>query len=162
METSNISGTVSKNWVITEPNENYYSSDKVIDAYLQGKKEGLEQAQKAVFTLLENNLNKCHQLTSKIIAFLKIRKFSPLNAYLRILSFDVFEILITIPEKEFLDDHFLAIYEEVSQIERTERSDFFNVTFTFSDSGVHFDEKHLQSDGFIFKNKQYAVKARGT
>jgi hypothetical protein len=59
--------------------------------------------------------------------------------------------LITLPENEFLADEFLFIYDDINHIETTESSDLFSVTFSFSDSGVDFDEKHLQSDGFILK-----------
>ena len=160
METLKHIGTISKNWIITEPREAYYSSDKVIDAYMLGKKEGLEQAQKAIFALLEKNLVKCHQLTTKVITTLRQRKFNPSNAYLRIISFDVFEVLITLPENEFLADEFLFIYDDINRIETTESSDLYSVTFSFSDSGIDFDEKHLQSDGFILKNITYAAKSR--
>jgi len=160
MEAIKNHGSISENWIITEPKEVYFSSDKVIDAYMMGKKEGLEQAQKAMFSLLEKNLVKCHQLTSKISTILKKHKFNPVNAYLRIQSFDVFEVLITLPEKEFLADEFLFIYDEINQIETKESSDLFNVTFSFSDCGVDFDEKNLKSDGFTLKNITYAPKAR--
>jgi hypothetical protein len=61
--------------------------------------------------------------------------------------------LITLPENEFLADEFLFIYDDINHLETTESSDLFSVTFSFSDSGADFDEKHLQSDGFILRTR---------
>ena len=83
------------NWEFSAPKDQLFSSDNVIEAYLKGKKDGLEQAQKLMFDKLISNISISGQYTSQVISFLKKNNISPLSAHLKINSWDDFKAIIT-------------------------------------------------------------------
>ena len=67
------------NWELTSPKDKLFSSDHVIDAYLKGKDDGLEQQQKLIIEKLVSNINKAGKNTTEILSFLKLYSFSSLR-----------------------------------------------------------------------------------
>jgi len=106
----NVSAKISApaNWEFTSPKDKTISSDHVIDAYLKGKKEGLEQAQKLMLDRLTQNINKSGIYTTELLNFLKKKKLNPISAFLKINSWDSFKVLLILPEKEFLSDKIIS------------------------------------------------------
>ncbi|HEY9047180.1 MAG TPA: hypothetical protein VIN08_14845, partial [Ohtaekwangia sp.] len=82
-------------WKITAEHGQLYSADIVIDAYLKGKREGLQQNQKALIQQLEANVKKASVHTAKVIQHLKSQGLCPLSAHLKLSSFDKMNVLLT-------------------------------------------------------------------
>lgn len=141
------------NWEFTSPKDKLFSSDHVIDAYLKGKSDGLEQQQKLVVEKLISNINKSGKYTNEILSFLKKEKLNPLSAYLRINSWDDFSVLIALPQKEFLDKKILSVYDFISALESKVREDMYNVEVVICDTEDEIDENYVHSDGFVLKHK---------
>ncbi len=141
------------NWEFTSPKEKLFSSDHVIDAYLKGKSEGLEQQQKLVVEKLISNINKSGKYTNEILSFLKKKKFNPTSAYLRINSWDDFSILIVLPQKEFLDKKILIAYNFITELESKVKEDMYNAEVMICDTEDKIDENYIRSDGFALKHK---------
>ena len=141
----------SQNWKPTSPGSETYSSNEVIDAYLKGKEEGIKQKGKLILNKLKENAERTTGATGKVFNFLHKKKFNPIAAYLRLNSWDSLDILITIPEKEFISEKLLTVYSFVSRLENELETDFYNITFSFADEEDDFDREHLVSDGFVLR-----------
>ena len=140
-----------RNWEITVSKDKYYTCDEVLDAYLHGKKKGLENLQKIVLKTLSDNINKTGNYTSELINILKQNGFNPEAAFLKIISWDNFKILITVPEKEYLSEKYLRIYEYISKFEDNVNNELYKIEISFVDTNG-LDVNCVQSDGFILKH----------
>lgn len=140
------------NWELTAPKDKLFSSDHVIDAYLKGKNDGLEQQQKLVIEKLVVNIKKSTEHTSNVLSYLKKEKFHPLSAYLRINSWDDFTMLIVLPQKEFIDEKILKVYNYISKVENMAKEEMYNIQITICDTENKVDENYIRSDGFALKH----------
>jgi hypothetical protein len=141
------------NWELTSPKEKLYSSDHVIDAYLKGKDDGLEQQQRLIFEKLVSNIEKAGRDTSRVWTLLKDNRFSPIGAYLRINSWDDFSMLIILHQSDFLDERMLGVYEHISEIENDVEEDMYHIQVAICDTEDQIDENYVRSDGFALKFK---------
>jgi hypothetical protein len=141
------------NWELTSPKDKLFSSDHVIDAYLKGKNDGLEQQQRLIIEKLVSNINKAGKNTTDILSFLKKKKLSPISAYLRINSWDDFSILVILPQKEFLDKKMLSVYDYISELENKVDEDMYHIQVSVCDTEDNIDENYVRSDGFALKYK---------
>ena len=141
------------NWEFTSPKDKLYSSDHVIDAYLKGKNDGLEQQQRLILEKLMSNIQQCGKHTGEILAFFKTIAFNPVAAYLKIDSWDDFSILIILPQGEFLNEKMLAAYDFISTFEQDIASDMYHVQVIVCDTEERIDESYVRADGFALKHK---------
>ena len=137
-------------WVPTQKSD-LFTSDQLIDAYMNGKKEGMEQYKKLEMSKMEENIKKSGIVAVDIINELKNNKFTPIDTYLRVNSFDRFDIMVTVPENDFLKDEFLYMYDMISDIETKSKNDFYMVFISFCSTNNHFDEQIVVSDGYSWK-----------
>ncbi|MCZ2129327.1 MAG: hypothetical protein LC109_03570 [Bacteroidia bacterium] len=141
------------NWELTSPKDKLFSSDHVIDAYLKGKNDGLEQQQRLIIEKLVSNINKAGKDTTDILSFLKKKKLNPISAYLRINSWDDFSILVILPQEEFLDKRMLSVYDYISELENKVDEDMYHIQVSVCDTEDNIDENYVRSDGFALKHK---------
>jgi hypothetical protein len=142
-----------QNWEFTAPKDKLFSSDHVIEAYLRGKKEGLEQAQKLILDKLVQNVNNSGKFANAIIAYLKEQSLHPSSVFLKINSWDDFKLLITLPEEEFISDVILPAYDFVSEFEDKVNEELYHLEVSMTDVNDSLDEKCLKSDGYVLKHK---------
>lgn len=143
-----------QNWELTSPKDKLFSSDHVIEAYLKGKKEGLEQAQKLILDKLVENVNNSGDYTTEILGHFKKKGFHPVSTFLKIISWDNFKILITLPEKEFISNKIIKIYDFISDYENKVNKELYHLEITLTDINEDtFDTNCLRSDGFVLKHK---------
>ena len=136
-------------WVPTAKDD--AMSNQMIEAYRTGLKDGLEQQQKLVFSKLKENIEKSGSLTMQLIETIKESGFTTLDAYLRVNSWDDFEIMVTVPECDYLKDEFLEMYDVVSKIENENKNELYDVFISFCSTNEHFDESVVSSDGYSLK-----------
>jgi hypothetical protein len=141
------------NWELTSPKDKLFSSDHVIDTYLKGKNDGLEQQQRLIIEKLVSNINKAGKNTSDILSFLRKKKLNPISAYLRINSWDDFSVLIILPQDEFLDKKMISVYNYISELENKVDEEMYHIQVSFCDTEDNIDENYVRSDGFALKHK---------
>ena len=141
------------NWELTSPNERLYTSDHVIDAYLTGKNEALEQTEKLIIDKLKTNINNSGSHTNEILKYLKKQKFNPIGAYLKINSWDDFSILLILPENEFLSDKIFSVYDYLTNLEDSVSSEFYKLNISIYDTNGEIDDNCIKADGFNLKHK---------
>jgi len=141
------------NWEFTSPGEKLFSSDHVIDAYLKGKNEGLEHAQRLVIEKLIANIDKSGKNTRRILEFLKQISINPISAFLKINSWDDFSILIILPQSDYLGDKIILAYNFISELEEEVTEEFYHLQVSFCDTEDTIDSNSIRSDGFVLKHK---------
>jgi len=142
-----------ESWQLPVDGDKLYPVDTVIDAYIKGKNDGLEQTVKLMVKQFNNNMNRAAEDTGKVISFMREKKFNPLSAHLRVESFDNFSILITVPESDFISDSFKDIYVFTDNLQKYAAEDLYNLSFSFIDKSESFDNEILISDGYIFTHE---------
>jgi hypothetical protein len=142
-----------ENWEFTSPTERLYTSDHVIDAYLTGKKEALEQTEKLIYEKLITNINHSGSHTNEILIYLKENGFNPIATYLKINSWDDFSILLILSEDEFLSKRIFSVYDYLTKLEDNVKSEFYNLNVSIYDTDGEFDISCIKADGFSLKHK---------
>lgn len=145
--------TEKKNWEPSVPKTKLFSSDQLIDAYLKGVNKGLNEAQKVIIEKLKANVKTSGLNTAEVLKFLKKEKFKAKDVFLKINSWNDLDIIITVPEKQFISSKFLKVYDFIQKLEEKNTNDFYHVMFRFADYNNDFDENQLKSDGYILKYK---------
>lgn len=147
-------------WLMLEPKSEsqtdkcFYTENTVVDAYLNGKKEAVSQISKAIMLQLERNIDKSGTHTWDVISKLKNMGIEVKGAKLKIISWEKFEVLIFVSEKNLLDIKFVEVYDKISEFEAQFNSDDgYNIEFHFTDYSVNLNEKQLISDGFFLSHK---------
>ena len=87
-----------KNWIPASREDSF--SNQLIDAYLNGKKDGMEYYKILETNKFNENIKKTGFIIAELVNTLKLSRFNPIDAYLRVNSLDKFEIMITIPEED--------------------------------------------------------------
>lgn len=140
------------NWELTSPKQKLFSGDQVLDAYLQGKNKGLEQAQKLILEKLNDNIIKSGNHTSELLFYLNKSGFNPQAAYLKINSWDDFTVLIILPEKEFVDEKIDKVYDYFTDFEGMISEKLYHIHISICDNVDGLDESYIHSDGFVLKH----------
>lgn len=135
-----------------------YPVNTVVDAYLRGKNDGMEQTNKLLKKQLQDNFSKAAQDTSKVVEFLKAKGIESISAHLKVWSLYDLSILITISELDFLKDVFSEVYNFTNHIEQIEKSDLYSISFSFVNKSDQFNTELLRSDGFILSLKELQSK----
>jgi hypothetical protein len=149
--------SISDLWEFKPSKEGKYTEDHVIDAYLQGKKTGLESHHKALVKALEQNVDLCGNYTEQVFNFLKEQSIEPQDAFLKISKFDLFNVIICVPEKDFLNEKFFGVYDYISEFEvknNSSKDSTFQVEFSFLDFQDQYCVNTLNSDGYILRFKK--------
>lgn len=135
-----------------------YPVNTVVDAYVKGKSDGMEQTNKLLKKQLQDNFSKAAQDTSKVINFLKAKGIESISAHLKVCSLYDLSILITISDTDFLKDIFSEVYNFTNHIEQIEKSDLYSISFGFINKSDEFNADLLRSDGFILSLKELQSK----
>ena len=142
-------------WQLSADGPRLYSTDAVIDAYLKGRKNGLDEQQKALQNIFAGNYRKSSQNTTELYKFLISIDIVPVSAHLKFNSFVSFEIIVLLKEDDFLSDKMDKVYTWCREFQSRVEEDSYRVCFSFIDFLDGFDFAQLISDGF---NARYNPK----
>ena len=142
-------------WKATPDRDLLFSSDHVIEAYFKGKDMGQRTETSLAMDQISKNLQKSSELTALIFENLRNRSLHPVDAFLKIISQKYYEILITVPEREFLSDEILDVYSFLGDLQTKEASDYYKVDISLCPFLKQLNIGSLAADGFIL---QYAGK----
>lgn len=147
---------ISELWEVEPSREGKYTENDVIDAYLKGKKTGLESHQRALVKTLNENVDKCGSYTEEVIKYLNGLEITPKDVFLRINKFDLLNVLICVPEKDFLSEKFFAVYDFITGFEDEKNSlnDTFSLEFSFLDFQDNYCMSTINGDGYILRFKK--------
>lgn len=138
-------------WQISPERERLYTSNHLIDAYLKGKTDGLNAELQLVFDQLKANIKESAHIASTITQLLRNIGIITESAYLKIINWNDFELLLFVPEQDLIGDNVIGIYSEIAEIEDNRKTDRFSISVSLSSKNESFSEKSLTSDGYNLK-----------
>jgi hypothetical protein len=142
-----------RDWEPPTPYEERYSADQVINAYQIGFLKGQDSVQDLVKERFQKNVEQAAVFTLQIIERLRTLKVEPTAAWLKIISWDAFEVLFTVPEVGFISDRFREVYSYVGELEQAARAERTCISFTFCPETEHFDLGAVKAEGFSLRHK---------
>ena len=145
---SNLKKSVSSDWIKKEKES--YTSDEVINAYLQGEKDGQSAKEKVLIQKLEENLKLAQKIVENINEEMVKSNFTSIRSYLRIKSLFRFDAVFSINKDDYLSTGFDAIYKLSRDFKSACNNDSFNINTTFMPITDSLNEERLVSDGFYF------------
>jgi hypothetical protein len=145
--------TEQKEWSLTKESDDIFTGDEVIDAYFQGKKDGkkdvIEEEKRLVLDQLSTNISKSADIMGQIFATFTKRGINPVSGFLRVNSWDVFDMLVTVTESDYLSEEILNLYNYIGHIEEDSKAKYYNLTVSIMGGVEYLDIESLTSDGFI-------------
>ena len=140
-------------WISPERGDEHYSPNQVIGSYNAGFRKGREAVDALIEAQFEKNLQRAGGLTTQVIEKLRLMSTHPISARLKDDSWREYEIVITIPQSEFIPDSFLSIYEFTGELEEREEDENFKINFRFCGEGESFNKNKMISEGFGYFHK---------
>ena len=134
------------NWEI-EPKT--FSVDDVINAYIEGRKDGMSELEKIQHEKLLSNIEKLKELSLTFLDLLKAKKISCKSIKLKINTITNFEVLYLVSKEDFISSEFLDVYKLSMAKKKEVASDTFQVDFMFMPYIENINEEKILSDGFI-------------
>jgi len=154
MEAVLETGTKTQNlWEVKPQKWDCYTGNNVIDAYLQGKRDGLESHQRILAKALAGNIAKCGDYVQRLFRHLRAQGFAPREAFLRINDIDLFDIMVCVPKRDFWNEDFGEAYRCTWGIkDELEASDAgFSIEFSFLGFHDNYSMDKIFEDGFVLK-----------
>ena len=137
------------NWELTKVKDRLYTSDHLIDAYIQGKNVSLDEEKKILIKTLVENVDKAGEYTQILISYMKKEVgFSPISAHLKINNVTDFQVLIFLPTSEFLNESIFALYSKISESEKSIYTDYFKIHTSIGNTKNDINKDCLLSDGY--------------
>ena len=134
--------------------ERRYSSDDLIDAYLKGIKRQSDRERQLLIDTFGQNLSLAKEIGE---SFYKLLNSLSIPCHLlSIKAQDIFsfEILIAVPQKNYLSKKFDKVYVESIKEQNKRNNDNFTISFHFMPYKKNvIDENKIVTDGF---NLSYA------
>lgn len=155
--TSNIDTPFGK-----ELKKDFFSADDVLDAYFQGKNDGIKNYSEELLTLIKRNVRDTSRFTFEVSEFLFQKGVSPSNSYIRLTSKYSVDVLLTISEDEYLNEDFIEVYDIVGSLEDEYNSEDLNIHLSFVPKNESFREEVILSDGYILNTNFHETSTRKT
>ena len=151
METTVASGkkTRSPSWKVKRDS---FTGDELIEAYLKGVKEGIDNFQKVLLSKLDENITHAKQLGSLFIDNLNKNNLVCTSAHLKYLDIIQYKIIFVLNAKVYFDfDAMTKFYELAYSFEAENSNNDFSIEVSFIPEIESINNNQLISDGYIFK-----------
>jgi hypothetical protein len=141
--------------VLNQGDEPRYSSDQLLDAYLQGKEEALSSHYRAHFKRFQTHFDKAAKACEDFALYMIENGVENVSVRLRIGGLDRFTAMFVVSPEDYFDESFDKIYQESVRRKKALNSGNFDLGFIFTDSD-DLQERLLIADGFSLR---YDAKA---
>lgn len=128
-----------------------YSSDDLINAYLQGRNDQKDEEKRILIKELINNFEKAKKIGEEFYDFLWSKKIKCKYVLLRARNIAEFETIFIVPKNDYLSYDFLDIYQYSINKKAEINTDTFHFSFSFMPFSSHINTDKLSTDGFVLK-----------
>ncbi|MDR0792388.1 MAG: hypothetical protein LBE82_03700 [Chitinophagaceae bacterium] len=146
--TETIIPNYSEKW---KKEENAYTGNDLIDAYLQGKKAGQDE----VFTILSKtfgeNMERAMSMSERLYIDAEAKNIKFKNIHLRADGLTKFSALFVAKKDDFISDSFRDIFISARKIKNDEKAADFYISFSFMPDTENLNEDCLNTDGYFMK-----------
>lgn len=136
------------NW---KKDDQWYSGDNLIDAYLKGKQDGRNETNNILSKQFETNLTIATSIAEKLFSEAKKKKIELKEIHLKANSITNFSALFVADENDFIADDFRNIFSIARKFKNKVESDSFYINFFFLPLSDSFNEKNLNAEGYFLK-----------
>ena len=127
------------------------TQNDLVNAYLRGVQKGLDDVRKFLYEKMDESVEAIAMDRNRIAEFLIKEGFTPTRAFLCIREWNVFQLLLVVPEEDFLKDSFLSVYDLTFEIEEARKKMDVHLDIGFINGTLSEQDEHrLESDGYYF------------
>lgn len=139
-----------ENWdVYPKSTEGMYSSNDLIDAYLQGKKDQSNAEQQTMLEKFGANIKRATKILEDLYSEIIDSEFKCSKIHLKIKDIYCFTGIFVIDEDDYCSDEFDKIYAKSIKIKQQENiNNTFDITIMFTPQNDYLNTKILRADGF--------------
>jgi hypothetical protein len=139
---------IDKNWI---RQRDAFTGDDLIDAYIQGKKEGQTEYTRVLLSQLKTNLTLAQKVAEDLFKDMNKKGFSITGAYMKAEGITNFNVLVIVSESDFLADNFREVFTSARKIKDASLNDNFHISFTFMPYSTGLNYACIQTDGYFLK-----------
>ena len=147
-------------WSGPKPGEPSFSPDDLIDAYQLGKAKNAEDSRAERAALSEKKfdaiLRHATRATESVVAKMVSLDIRPMMVRLRFSDYESLELLITMPEKDWLADTALEVLDFSSNLEQEITEDNLHLSLHFCGVADTFNTELAIADGYSWEYKPLA------
>lgn len=135
-----------KNW---QRSEDYFTSNDLINAYLDGKEAGKKEEKQKWINEFTVNVKLATSISEELYALGEESKIKFSAIHLKARSLKSFESLFFVDKKLFLSENFRNIYTLSRNLRNKYMTDKFNLSFSFTPETDEVSIDSLAADGFL-------------
>jgi hypothetical protein len=128
-------------------------NERDIAIFRMGKEQGAEEYKQQIETLLNENLSKSYNDTTKVLEKLREDNISVISARLKVKAINSLNIILSIKESELLNSKIDKIYNFIYDLEEVTNTENYTVDFSIIKANESFSDKRVESDGYIYKHR---------
>jgi len=136
-------------WIGTGEKNISGSTNDIINAYLEGRKDGKEDAFKEIFNKLIANMESAQRISEGFFHTINQEKKQCFKAYLKIENIECFKIIYLIDSIFFYSSEIDSIYKKAMEIRKSHNKEGFNISFSFLPYNQSLNESMLSADGYV-------------
>ncbi|MCF8362348.1 MAG: hypothetical protein K9G70_06960 [Prolixibacteraceae bacterium] len=149
----NQGGIFGGNWNSTKSAKQLSQSD-IVNAYLDGRNDGKQEAIKEVIQLIETNLKKAQQIGEDFLNKNKEKGAPFITTYLNLIAPNEFKLLFVVDAEYYYSEKIDDIYKESIYISKENNTEDFNIIMSFMPQKRNLNKNRLITDGFIMHYEQ--------
>jgi hypothetical protein len=141
-------GSSTTSWIRTTPSSSQFTGDDVIQAWEQGKKDGVDEILRLAVTQLDENVKAAFAHTSELLSIMQNLGVKPSNAWLKISTWNRLHVLVLVDERDMLEGGIYEVYKEIQSIEDRENTGHYSICFSLVGDAPDLNHRLMESDGY--------------
>ncbi len=138
-------------WSIEKPDNDYFTDNDVIAAYLQGKEDQKSEQNQILFERVDENVKKAQNISANFFDSLKSNGLGVKKMLLRLVDIGHLEAIIFVEKTDFISPAFKEVYKETIKLKKTIKSKSFNLSLAFAPLTDNLNIELLHCDGFFME-----------
>lgn len=134
-----------------EKAEDVYTSNDLIQAYLDGRQFERDQRDRVLYNELRKNVDHAADLAVNLMDQVSKESIKLKEAHLKIEGIGKFTALLVADKDDFVSDKFKKAYDTALKLKHSSLTDTFYITFSFMPASDKINSDCLASEGFVLK-----------
>jgi hypothetical protein len=128
-------------------------NERDIAIFQMGKEKGAKEESDRIQKIIENNLSKTYNDTTKVIEKFRAEKIDIISARLKVKSIYSFKIILAIKFSESVAEKMDNIYDFIFNLEKSINKENYFVDFSIIKANENFSDSKVENDGYIYKHR---------
>lgn len=139
------------NWL---KDDSVFTADNLIDAYIQGKEKGRNEAFNILRQQLISNIDLAKTTAEKVFDKAISKKIDARSVRIKANGLSQFTALFIVGKDDFISDSFKEVYTLARKEKNNVTSENFYINFSFMPDTGNINEQALAADGYFLKYGQ--------